>query len=836
MANATSCPENANSTDCLLRLLYQRIDDQFSDYEWDPITFGFTAATGIIAALFALFAIYQAIVAAGQGSRKCNRRAIGMWSSKTTKRWDWNELYRISTAQTPILTNIHFLDLSSPTEENPGEEDGYSRALRSWESSNEGDDPSIMTNPEPTIMKVFRVLLKLTHKQPPEMFEVYAKELRIAQLHKPQPWEWSSRDPSVASWVAFLEELGLDYSKLEHFPLKKQIADYLPADFLAVPAYGQVSFIVAAAAAIGAYSWDIDVRTGFPTILGRDFQFEFRQHPSFGMIGAFDQYSSGLRAPQPPTIEQVNIAIQQAVGDLRTSSYLRNIWEFNMRKHKRKGDQNAKLFNGIRDYSQLFWETAQKFYVDSRVHELGVCVCRFYAQPRRMPETHNLTWLFLVHTPARPPVIFPSRLIQNTEIFTVLALHSRFWASLEKKHQLTSINRRSPLPKLVPGHEQWRDGWNGDGLLTRVVKRDVDDILATLDSEVGLLNRLILDHLSESTVNSTRILGNSATTGYLRISGAVMEGTVKFLYGAEDFKAWVRGLQHRNQQYFRILILLQLVEIERWLIMNSILDKHIEQLITCEMISLWTTSLVLLDAKVATTEGTFGFLAPKAKQTLAWDQDFPLGCPDSDVTARHFGTLQIMKQLLNEMREIGLDEIEGLRKLTAEHLPYGAMTVEEKVRVNLIKEKISEYISPSSNLMYLYPTADTDQPGITYNPGVISVFQRLTNVLNTCGQNIESNKGSIQINKTHKIFNSQTNSQTHRDSKAFTSGPGVMQKEEAEAAQLSNESPENVGLRTESIRDVLIWKYLLMGMLFLTAPDSSELIMSGVWDRVVPIM
>ena len=102
-----SCPEDSNSTDCLLRRLIELIQDynnsENAQFNWDPIAFAFTAPIGTLATVLTLLAVFQAFLAAGTGRRKADRRAIGIWSSKTEKRWNWRNLNRLSYAKTPIL-------------------------------------------------------------------------------------------------------------------------------------------------------------------------------------------------------------------------------------------------------------------------------------------------------------------------------------------------------------------------------------------------------------------------------------------------------------------------------------------------------------------------------------------------------------------------------------------------------------------------------------------------------------------------------------------------------------------------------------------------------------
>ncbi|KAI1298377.1 hypothetical protein F5Y03DRAFT_270452 [Xylaria venustula] len=418
MADVSSCPKDVNSTDCLLRLVLQRLDNHYAEYDWDPITFAFTAPVGILAALFAAFTIYQAIIAASQGSRRANRRAIGKWSNKTTKSWDRHGLSQISTARTPFLTISTLVEKSSlrvqHPDYSPASTDGYQNPHRSHNKR------GILVD------KLQRMLENIIN---------WWK--RAQKMLLPDP----SRDPAVASWLGFLGELGLSYSDLVDIPLQSHIADYLPSEFLAVPAYGQVGFIVAAAAAIGAYSWKPDPLSRFPTVLSNTMQFEFRQNQTIGTVGAFVKYGYGSGVPRTPDAKQLMTALLQSEGNVEISRFLRST-------------TNHRLFNALRDNSVLYMVALGSKGNPAR-HTRRGCLCSYTTRISYRSDRHSLAWLFLVDIPLRPPAIFPSQPLQNPDIFTILALHSKFWSSLKTKQLFSSIDEKTKLPKLLPGP------WNG---------------------------------------------------------------------------------------------------------------------------------------------------------------------------------------------------------------------------------------------------------------------------------------------------------------------------------------------------------------------------------------
>lgn len=77
----SQCPEDGNSTDCLLRallgLLREQQEAEDAEINWDPINFAFTLLIGLLAILFALATVLQAIFTAGKGRRRTSHLAIG---------------------------------------------------------------------------------------------------------------------------------------------------------------------------------------------------------------------------------------------------------------------------------------------------------------------------------------------------------------------------------------------------------------------------------------------------------------------------------------------------------------------------------------------------------------------------------------------------------------------------------------------------------------------------------------------------------------------------------------------------------------------------------------
>jgi hypothetical protein len=264
---ATTCPEDENSTDCLPRALLQFHADeahaQDSKFNWDPITFAFTVPIGLLAAVFALITICQAVLASGPGRRKSSSRTIGnKWASKTTKEWNWHDFNVVSIARTPVM-----------------------RSRR--------------------IQEVLETLEK-QHQKSPRRPEATSATTIIKR----------SKGSPAATWLRLLQQVGLQDLGIGDDDLEITAADYLPDDILAVPAYADLGFIVAVTAAAGAHSFKINPQSVYPVIIGNGFQFDFRQHPTLGNVGAFSKYGQENESMASPTSPEIVLALRHSRGDI----------------------------------------------------------------------------------------------------------------------------------------------------------------------------------------------------------------------------------------------------------------------------------------------------------------------------------------------------------------------------------------------------------------------------------------------------------------------------------------------------------------------------------------
>ncbi|KAJ3538922.1 hypothetical protein NM208_g5346 [Fusarium decemcellulare] len=242
MASNIKIECSLNTTECILETIVSilsEIQQQNDEYNWDPLTFMFTAIIGVIAIIFAALAVLQALLAAGPGRTKSGPYAIGPWFNLNERKFDRADMRFRTISSTPVLTV-----------------DSFKRALLK-------DSIEYMDHKQ-----VASILLWKN-----------AKTFRKGR-----------EEYFPATWLAMLTILGLDKTNLWETRLTG--ADYIPSEFSAVPAYGSIRFVTFLAVFLsqGTARLTIDKDSDLPRVQGLNFNLIFRHHPSLGGIGFFEMY------------------------------------------------------------------------------------------------------------------------------------------------------------------------------------------------------------------------------------------------------------------------------------------------------------------------------------------------------------------------------------------------------------------------------------------------------------------------------------------------------------------------------------------------------------------
>lgn len=509
--NGSPCPENQNSTDCLLKALLDAVGQQGkaedAEFNWDPLSFGFTAPVGILAALFTFMTVVQMIVSSGPGRRRSDKQVIGRWASRKKTRLSWSEMRLLTIVPTPVLKI-------------PSLRDSLNAQQRA-------------TAAAPTTGRWRGRLSKLI--QPTRKYLAMRSEERGFAWGILASFNWWRRlvrmlpmadttQSSRAKWLVQLDELDLEEFIFENGESEDNAADYLPDDLQAVPAYSEVGCTVALAAASGISSLKVDPQSPYPLVIGKDFQLNFRDHPLLGSIGVFSRHGrrevwQGGR----PSKEEVLLALHHAEGQVQS---------------------RAKGF-----------VSSRQLYVNGhpfRPH----CKCGgnpedlMCSSAALLHEKHkNVGWLLAAATPRRVPAIFPSSSVKLRNVLTTFILQNQSWAYIRGSRLEDHI--RSIFPSEYGPMRVW---WTDDRL-TELLCGDLGERLSYFLATDTQRNTS-LHHPEYSFLLQPNICG---------VISEVFQLCFRFSYDSDDFEDWWQTLSEQQVRMNRIAILIQIQQLDKLL-------------------------------------------------------------------------------------------------------------------------------------------------------------------------------------------------------------------------------------------------------------------------------
>ncbi|KAF4469270.1 hypothetical protein FALBO_3833 [Fusarium albosuccineum] len=365
MASEIDIECSLNTTECILETIasiLSEIQELNSEYNWDPLTFMFTATIGFVAITFAALAVLQAFLAAGPGRTKSGPYAIGPWSHLNDRKFDWADMRFRTISSTPVLT------VDSLKDDLPGR------------SSTDV------------------VNIEILRKGPGEYFP--------------------------ATWLAMLTILRLDNT--DRWKTRLTGADYIPAEFLAVPAYGSINFVTVMAVILsqGTARLTVDKDSGLPRVQARNFNLIFRNHPSLGGIGFFE-----MCGEMPPkhsiSPNEIRIRLLNSQGHMDISE---NEPEPGEPKVGIKGGKQVRIRCSL---SNFFANKVQQGSIHSiQEPELacyGLHEGRSEYQASLFEDGPLYLFLSYLPHPKLLPVFFPHKKAKFRERLDLLLLQSPFW-------------------------------------------------------------------------------------------------------------------------------------------------------------------------------------------------------------------------------------------------------------------------------------------------------------------------------------------------------------------------------------------------------------------------
>ncbi|KXH38906.1 hypothetical protein CSIM01_06043 [Colletotrichum simmondsii] len=812
--DGSNCPEDSNSTDCLLRSLMHLLNEQKkaedNETNWDPITFFFTLPVGILATIFAVTTVFQGILVAGKGRRKTNKRAIGKWHQATEWHWNWQDMSFESRAWVPILREDTW-NMRSDLKDNTDNEETAQR-------------PSHLTRLTTVPVRITRHL---------------GKALKSCFSWLPHSWtqklltwkQWAQNSQPkyqanpAATWVRFFEKVGLGYLDNPTYKSHLQLvtADYLPDDLIAAPAYGQVGAIIAAAAATGAQVKMTDDKSLYPVILGRQFQFDFRQHPTLGTIGAYAQFtqrdrdgklyadrscsSRNMNLEDSPPPEKLAMAMKHCRGEICLE------------------DGVILSFKGIPQTTLNLFKESHRFQLIERLGD------RNHNGDHSPPSLNGIDDVdvycpiiifFLAATPMCAPALFPASILETKLPLTPVGLNGRYWSALCLEAFDSATPSERPIGYEQPQWSGFRKYWNTVmpleihdvlkledpiayvSLWVSYMLRESDRILAPIPRQrtrhVGAISQqLEIVRNQDEEINYEKIAKKAMDDTIPRrmneqgpileaIQGdeLVLQVCINFLRNPPALLKWFATSSAGNQKEIRSRTHRQLLKVQGWL------EKRGSEHFKSRSILLSKITVILLKAHKA-VDGDHAperYTAPDNPRFVDYgslpdmNRDYLRSC--------HSDALYSLRTLLESF---GLDEstshhINEVRKFS-EHNDIGWLGTnvpqEHQESFQQVRDKIKKH---RRDLLRYFSFQDLRLKNCVLN--VYCLLERLAIVV------------------------------------ARNSSPEDNCPEWERLAEL--ESPHN------DTDDVIVYRYLMLAVLFRTAPDSEKMLHSGVWDQVVPII
>lgn len=745
------CPEQ-NSTDCLFRELLRFLgenrkeDDEKTD--WDPINFVFTAVIGVVASVFAFTTIMQAVLTAGKGRRKTSARAIGTWAKATETRWVSSETAFHFTAKTPMLLSKYLL---------PWIDEELERRQQLPEKHDNGD----------TMMGwLRRAWVTWSNKRP-------------------------TQAPAAATWLEFFNKVGLkDLQTWDNKirPLKLVAADYLPDDVVAAPAYLEVQTIVAMAAAAGADRWILEKESKYPIISSDNFQFDFRQHPMLGTIGAFSWI--GLQKedyanPGDPDLKKLKWALHHSEGFV-------SVKEWCPVKYKERRIRPGIYARDRKSPGQLrrFPDNPMINLIGGAEQVVGGDLYRHFSGPDCFLPNYDflsehyvlIGGLLMATTPKWLPDLFPSSKLSVDKSLSFIALNGVYWSKTTLERFRVSSLEKWPALRRLPN---WFElPWSGAKSHTEKEKKTVSE-------------------------NFPKVL----------------QLCLGLLHDPEYFHTEFQKAPREDRIYLRELAFKQLGILDEWL--KNEAEPYIEErtMLLCD------TALVLSRAEQVLQEKKLNH----SGLPLASRGGDKKRRPDETVTHRHVETLKTLSRVLDDFH---------LDKSSFEAFLDFPMNAGWHLQ-GRANDRIDDFLDAFRDQMSRTRSRTRERSD--------SQIQEISRISET----VENSDFAKQLKDHHDLIRLLTGHWVDVPSAFFNihrmlsrlkniiGGLELKDDAEASAAKSAEETSNGRDVqttsfgqtwRTEDLDDMLIYRCLTICVLFITAPDTSQLMDEQAWSRVIPII
>ena len=481
-------------------------------------------------------------------------------------------------------------------------------------------------------------------------------------------------------------------------------------------------------------------------------------------------------------------------------------------------------------------------YMTHRDWQIGITwfLTRFVEDPH-----DRVWWLLIATTPPYVPAIFPLQMPkQYPKALSVLALNSRFWSAAAE----SKVNQLLPFDRTKAHLADRRalfldDAIRVDSHLLSMAERllhepDPERIMRLARTDPVPLPRnpffQLVSFLDQSPLPVDRFL----------VMEPILEGCISLLNSPASFRFMLDGFDGNKKQLFRILALIQLKELDRWL-------RGMQVRAICRLLPLYLNTCAFLSADEAVGRGPRGKFgshndAPDAAEVEHPDSWMSLSLeqagltPDSSL-ARHFVLLQSLGHFFEVNPMPSTDSDDAAKDLDPSWRPWVDLLMDvfpsifqetqpdwggERILSNLIGLKI--WMGSLARMLELCKETfrghmKKENPTSPAEP--------------TPGSDGQSEMESMTCPQEEKTKDRQP--VTSGGSRAETEAPNNDGAGNTSCPDSAPNPSQEAGAASEldrTIDDVLVWRSILIAMLYWTAPDSTEMLSSGVWNHIIPVI
>ncbi|KAF4833784.1 hypothetical protein CGCTS75_v003674 [Colletotrichum tropicale] len=603
----------------------------------------------------------------------------------------------------------------------------------------------------------------------------------------------------AATWIHFFQRVGLDkIEPRDDQGMRRVIAGYLPSDLLAAPAYAQIGVIVTAASTTqGGAFWTINTQSEYPVIFGHGFQFYFRQHPILGVLGVYWQHSKKRKSKQDS---------RPTCGDFGAN------WLYNktargksvsLQKTRQEASQTVRTLSQLRvamlhargtieiGNQSLFQTVPSARGNDPPFTALNLlngqhCVQTLKFMLAVSKEQMNAS-------SSQESFILDYGELSQEQYMPVVGL---FLASTPRYvpalFPTDSLSKKPPLTTLALNGHYWTEVTSED-----VRGDDMSDWPLSLKppgwegvqwlkagmAEIGLIDRKSYDAYVKKVryeVDQRLKRGENETPNPI-VFKVVLHLCLKMLHNADTFRTWFVDYSPEARSYLRYIMLLQLELLDRWFLGQP--RAHIESraILICN-----TTITLILAANIASD-----------KEEMAHPSSNTRG--KGNVWNYHSRTIRWLDDFL---KSLGLTD---------------ATLSEARERWNIQRSCDRKSLSISA----------ADEPKRNASEGPGETLAPLASQSKPFDSELKRLVCTV-YNKEWELFN--THQLLNRLVKLVELGLDQTYRK-WRPAQVAGEDQS-----TKTIDDLVIYRCILVAMLFQTASDNSDLRRSGLWEQVVAII